>query len=73
MPAVKAKELRELSDAEMKERLAKLRKENFELLQKKEIGQLDRPHRFRQIRREISQLMTVASQKAKAARGGNAS
>lgn len=73
MPAVKAKELRELSDAELKERLAKLRKENFELLQKKEIGQLDRPHRFRHIRREISQLLTLSTQKSKNEKRGKAS
>jgi len=63
MSLVKAKELRELSQDELNQRLTRLRKEYYELLQKKEVGQLDRPHRFAHIRREIGQIMTVANQK----------
>jgi large subunit ribosomal protein L29 len=62
MSLVKAKELKELSQDELDQRLAKLRKEQYELVQKKEVGQLDRPHRFRHIRREIGQILTVANQ-----------
>ncbi len=50
---------------ELSQRLARLRKEYFELNQKKEVGQLDRPHRFRHIRREIGQIMTVAGEQQK--------
>lgn len=67
MSLVKAKELREFSQDELNQRLTRLRKEYFELLQKKEVGQLDRPHRFRHIRREIGQILTVTGEKQQAA------
>ncbi len=63
MSLVKAKELREFSQDELNQRLTRLRKEYYELLQKKEVGQLDRPHRFRHIRREIGQILTVTGEK----------
>ena len=66
MALVKAKELRELSSDELTQRVSRLRKEYFELLQKKETGQLDRPHRFSHIRREIGQIMTVLGEQSKA-------
>ena len=65
MPLTKAKELRELSEPELDERVASLRKEAYDLLQKKKVGQLDRPHRFRQIRREIAQILTVKNERAR--------
>ena len=58
MPLVKAKQLMELSAEELVQRLQRLRKEQHELGQKKEIGQLDRPSRFGHIRREIAQILT---------------
>ncbi len=63
MPLVKAKQLKELSAEELIQRLQRLRKEQFELGQKKEIGQLDRPHRFGHIRREIAQIMGALGEK----------
>ncbi len=65
MPLVKAGQLREFSVDELRQRLARLTKERYELLQKKETGQLDRPHRFRQIRREAAQIQTVIGEKGK--------
>lgn len=62
MALVKAKELRELSLDELNQRLVRLRKEHYELLQKKEIGQLDRPHRFSHIRHEVAKILTVAGE-----------
>jgi len=59
----KAKDLRQLSEEELTERMEALRKEFFELTQKKEVGQVDRPHRFGHIRREIAQIGTVLSEK----------
>lgn len=66
MALVKAKELRELSRDELRGRHERLQKEFFDLVQKREVGQLDRPHRFRLIRREIAQILTVMSGKAQA-------
>ena len=63
MPLVKAKQLRELSADELIQRIQRLRKEQYELGQKKDIGQLDRPHRFGHIRREIAQVMGALREK----------
>lgn len=63
MPLVKATDLRQHSSEELTQKAAALRKELFELTQKREVGQLDRPHRMRQIRREIAQIMTVKNEK----------
>lgn len=63
MPLVKARDIRQQSAEELVQKVAALRKELFELTQKREVGQLDRPHRMRQIRREIAQIMTVKNEK----------
>lgn len=63
MPLVKARDLRQQAADELTQKVAVLRKELFELTQKREVGQLDRPHRMRQIRREIAQIMTVKNEK----------
>lgn len=63
MSLVKAKDLRQHSPQELTQKASALRKELFELTQKREVGQLDRPHRMRQIRREIAQIMTVKNEK----------
>ncbi len=63
MSLAKAKDLRQFANDELTQRAAALRKELFELTQKREVGQLDRPHRMRQIRREIAQIMTVKGEK----------
>lgn len=63
MPLVKAKDLRQQDAGELTQKVAALRKELFELTQKREVGQLDRPHRMRQIRKEIAQIMTVKNEK----------
>lgn len=63
MPLVKASEIRQHAADELTQKVAALRKELFELTQKREVGQLDRPHRMRQIRREIAQIMTVRNEK----------
>ena len=59
MPLTKAHDLRQFAAEELDQRVAALRKELFELIQKREVGQLDRPHRMRQVRREIAQIRTV--------------
>lgn len=63
MSLVKARDIRQQSAEELTQKAAALKKELFELTQKREVGQLDRPHRMRQIRREIAQIMTVKNEK----------
>ena len=63
MSLIKASELKQHTADELNERETNLHKEYFELSQKRELGQLDRPHRFRQIRREIAIIKTVLNEK----------
>lgn len=63
MVLVKAKDLREHTIEELNVKISVLKKEQYELAQKNEVGQLDRPHRLRQIRREVAQLLTVIREK----------
>lgn len=59
MSRAKAKELRNLSAAELHQKKAALQKEYFELGQKRLVGQLDKPHLFKNTRRQIAQINTV--------------
>lgn len=65
MALVKANDLRQHSAEELLTRVKALRKEHFELEQKNAIGQLDRPHRLKQIRLEIAKCLTVVKEKEK--------
>ena len=56
---IKVNDLRNLSGAEMDERIANHEKELFDLRQKKLTGQLDKPHFFKQTRRQIARLLTL--------------
>ncbi|MFZ8831517.1 MAG: 50S ribosomal protein L29 [Thermodesulfobacteriaceae bacterium] len=60
---MKAKELRELSIPELKERLAKLREELMNLRFQKTIHRLENPMRIRQVRREIARVLTIIKEK----------
>lgn len=59
---MKALELRSKSAAELKELVEELRKELFQLEMQKYTSQLDKPHRIRQVRRDIARTLTVAGQ-----------
>ena len=65
MSRVKAKEFRSLSEAEIELKKSTLSKTLFELRQKKVTGQLEKPHEFKQVRRQIAQLNTVQREKKK--------
>ena len=59
MSQLKAKELKELSAAELNQKKATLQKDLFELNQKKLVGQLDKPHLFKHTKRQIAQINTI--------------
>ena len=63
MSRVKAKDLRGLSKQELLQKKGTLEKELHELNQKKVSGQLDKPHVFKQTRRQIAQILTLAKEK----------
>lgn len=57
---MKASELRSKSAVELKELVEELRKELFQLEMQKYTSQLDKPHRIREVRRNIARALTVA-------------
>ncbi len=56
---MKAKELRDKSETELKEELLKLRREQFQLRMQKASGQLGQSHLAREVRRDIARIKTV--------------
>jgi large subunit ribosomal protein L29 len=58
-----ANELRELSDAELVEKLDEHKEELFKLRFQMVTGQLDNPRRLQQVRRDIARVLTVQRQR----------
>ncbi len=65
-----AKDYRDKSEAELKEELLNLRKEQFNLRMQQGAGQMSKPHLFKSVRKDIARLKTILTEKTKA---GNAS
>ena len=63
-----AKDYRDKSEAELKEELLNLRKEQFNLRMQQGAGQMSKPHLFNAVRKDIARLKTVLSEK----KAGNA-
>ncbi len=63
MSRVKAEAVRGLSLQEIESKEKALQKDLFELRQKKITGQLDKPHQFKELRRQIAQLNTIKREK----------
>ena len=53
------KEFRELTDEELKARLAELRLRKFELTRQKAVGTLEHPEEIRSLRKDIARGETV--------------
>jgi len=60
---VKARELRSLTPQELAQKREALEKELHDLRQKKVTGQLDKPHQFKAVRRQIAQILTLGKEK----------
>ncbi|MGM0552891.1 MAG: 50S ribosomal protein L29 [Pseudomonadota bacterium] len=63
---MKANELRNKSDDDLKSELEALYKEQFGLRMQKAIGQLARPDRVGKVRREIAQIKTLMNERRRA-------
>jgi large subunit ribosomal protein L29 len=61
---MKASDVRTMTEDQLADELAKLKKEQFNLRFQKATGQLENSMRVRQIRRDIARIHTVASEKA---------
>jgi large subunit ribosomal protein L29 len=60
---MQAKELREMTDAELNSVRHDLKEELFTLRFEKARGKINNPARFKQLRREIARLETVVNEK----------
>jgi len=67
---MKASELKGKSEAELKEELMRLRREQFHSRMQKAGGQLGQPHLLKELRRDIARVKTVQRQKQKEKSGG---
>ena len=65
--SMSAQELRDKTPDQLREELANLKKEQFNLRFQQATGQLENPARMRAARRQAARVLTVLNQKAKAA------
>ena len=63
---MKASELRDKSDQELKDNLVELRKEQFGLRMQRGTGQMENPARFKAIRREVARINTIMNERSAA-------
>ncbi|MFA5043895.1 MAG: 50S ribosomal protein L29 [Kiritimatiellia bacterium] len=68
----KAKELKELAQDELGQKLQDRIKEAFDLRKVKATGKLDNPLQIRMVRREIARLRTLINEKKNVKETGNA-
>jgi len=61
---MKAEDVRGLSADQLKDKLADLKKEQFNLRFQKATGQLEKSSRINEVRKDIARVKTIASQKA---------
>ncbi len=70
---MKAKEIRELTDAEAVSKVRDLRQEIFNLRLQQQTAQLERASRIRDVRRDIARIETILSERRIAAESTAAS
>lgn len=64
---MKAADLREKTPDQLREELARLKKESFNLRFQQATGQLENTARFKAVRRDAARVLTVLNEKAAAA------
>lgn len=64
---MKAKELRSKNQAELREELLKLRREQFNLRMAQASGQAAKPDQFGKVRRNVARVKTILGEQARAA------
>jgi len=60
---MKAQEVRDMSVDQLRDRLAQLKKEQFNLRFQRASGQLENTARIRDVRRDVARIQTVLRQK----------
>jgi len=64
---MKASDVKQLTDDQLKDELVKLKKEQFNLRFQKATGQIENTARVRQIRRDVARLKTAQTERSTAA------
>ena len=64
MPQTKAKDLRELPDEELLDRVESSKEELFNLRFQFATGQLDNPMRIKQVRHDLARMLTILRERA---------
>ncbi len=59
----KTEELRGLSAEDLFQKQKGLKKELFDLYYQRKVGRVEKPHRFKEIRKNIARMMTVIREK----------
>lgn len=57
------KDIREMSEVEIAKKLRDTRDEQVQLRMRKQTGQVEQPHKFTNMRREIARLETILKEK----------
>lgn len=65
---MKASDVRELTEDQLQEELAKLKREQFNLRFQQATGQLENTARSRQVRRDVARINTIMRQRSAVAR-----
>jgi len=60
---MKASELRQYSLQELRQKLEELKKQLFELNFQRQMGNVQKPHLFRAVKRDIARVLTVMKEK----------
>ncbi|MBO6304665.1 MAG: 50S ribosomal protein L29 [Selenomonadaceae bacterium] len=63
---MKPSEIREMSAEDMREKLASLKEELFNLRFQHATGQLDNPMRIKEVKKSIARIKTIQTEQAKA-------
>lgn len=58
-----AKDIREMSEIEIEKKLRETREEQVNLRMRKQTGQVEHPHRFKELRHDIARLETILREK----------
>jgi large subunit ribosomal protein L29 len=61
---MRAKELRERSDDELRKSLGDLEEQLFKLRFQKSTGQIENPQKIREVRKDIARVQTVMNERA---------
>ncbi|AVH70831.1 MULTISPECIES: 50S ribosomal protein L29 [unclassified Nostoc] len=67
MPLPKISEARELSDEKLSDEIVAIKRQLFQLRLQKATRQLEKPHQFRQMRHRLAQLLTLETERKRAA------